>query len=160
MMKPIETARDKVKAAIDKIKSFFNFSWSLPKLKLPHFKITGKFSLNPPSVPKFSIQWYKLGAIFKKPTLFNTPYGIKGVGEAGAEAVLPINKLEGYIANAIEKTQNIVNLDALAEAIEDLANRPVSLNINGRQFALATAGDGDSVNGLRSTFKSRGLVLD
>ena len=160
IMKPIETARDKVKAAIDKMKSFFNFSWSLPKIKLPHFKITGKFSLNPPSVPKFSIQWYKLGAIFKKPTLFNTPYGIKGVGEAGAEAVLPINKLEGYIANAIEKTQNIVNLDALAEAIEDLANRPVSLNINGRQFALATAGDGDSVNGLRSTFKSRGLVLD
>lgn len=156
----IEGARDAVKKAIDKIKGFFNFKWSLPKIKLPHFKISGKFSLNPPSVPKFSVQWYKLGAIFRKPTLFNTPYGIKGVGEAGAEAVLPINKLEGYIANAIEKTQNIVNLEVLAEAIEDLANRPVSLNINGRQFALATAGDGDSVNGLRSTFKSRGLVLD
>ena len=156
----INDARDAVKKAIDKIKGFFNFKWSLPKIKLPHFKITGKFSLNPPSVPKFSIQWYKLGAIFKKPTLFNTPYGFKGVGEAGAEAVLPINKLEGYIANAIEKTQNVVNLDRMAAAIEDLANRPNIFRISDRDIAIATASASDSVSGLRSSFKNRGLALD
>ena len=160
MMKPIEKARDKIKEMIDKIKGFFNFKWSLPKIKLPHFKITGKFSLNPPSVPKFSIQWYKLGAIFKKPTLFNTPYGFKGVGEAGAEAVLPINKLEVYIANAIEKTQNVVNLDRMAAAIEDLANRPNIFRISDRDIAIATASASDSVSGLRSSFKTRGLALD
>ena len=154
-----DSAKNIVKNAIDKIKSFFNFSWSLPKIKLPHFSISGKFSLNPPSVPKFSISWYKDGAIFTKPTLFNTPYGLKGVGEAGAEAVLPIEKLEDYISGAIEKAQNVVNLNALATAIEDLANRPINLNVNGRTFAVATAGDSDSVNGFRSTLQGRGLAL-
>lgn len=155
-----DNVKNVVKNAIDKVKSYFNFKWELPKIKLPHFKISGKFSLNPPSVPRFNVEWYKLGAIFTKPTLFNTPYGLKGVGEAGAEAVLPIDKLQGYISNAIDKAQNVVNLETLAYAIEDLANRPIELNINGRQFALATASDGDSVNGLRSSFKGRGLVLD
>ena len=136
-----------------------NFSWSLPKLKLPHISISGKFSINPPSVPKFSISWYKDGAIFTKPTLFNTPYGLKGVGEAGAEAVLPIEKLEDYISGAIERTTNAVNLNTLASAIEDLANRPINLNVNGRTIAVATAGDSDSVNGFRSTLQGRGLML-
>lgn len=148
-----------VSNAINKIKGFFNFSWSLPKIKLPHFSISGKFSLNPPSIPKFSVSWYKDGAIFTKPTLFNTPYGMKGVGEAGAEAVLPIEKLEDYISGAIERTTNAVNLNALASAIEDLANRPINLYANGRQIAVAMAGDSDSVNGFRSTLQGRGLTL-
>ena len=81
-------------------------------------------------------------------------------GEAGPEAIIPLDKLEGYIAGAIEKTMQMNNIQALANAVEDLANRPIELNINGRQFALATASDSDSVNGLRSSFKSRGLVLE
>ncbi len=146
---------------VDKIKGAFDFSWSLPKLKLPHFSISGSFSLSPPSVPKFNIEWYKNGAIFQKPTIFNTAYGLKGVGEAGAEAVLPIDRLEGYISGAIEKAQsNAVNMQILANAMEHLASRPIQLDINGRQFATATASDGDIVNGLRNSFKSRGLVLE
>lgn len=159
---PIEAAKTKVKGVVDSITGFFkNMKISLPKIKLPHFKITGKLSISPPSVPKLSIEWYKEGGIMMKPTIFGVNgNSLMAGGEAGPEAILPIDRLEGYIAGAIEKTMNVVNLDSLAAAVEELASRPVQLNINGRQFALATAGDGDSVNGLRSTFKSRGLVLD
>lgn len=152
--------KNTVKNAIDKIKSYFNFSWSLPKIKMPHFSISGKFSLDPPSIPKFSVEWYKDGGIFTKPTIFNTAYGLKGVGEAGAEAVLPIDRLEGYISGAIEKAQNVVNLQSLANAIENLAIRPVVVKINDRQFAMATASASDGVNGLRTSFKNRGLIVD
>lgn len=149
------------KSAIDKIKGFFNnLKLKFPKIKMPHFKISGKFSLNPPSVPKLGIEWYKNGGIFTKPTIFGTPYGFKGVGEAGEEAVLPIDRLQGYIAGAIERSSQVVNLQSLADSIEDLANRPIEMNINGRQFALATAGDTDSVSGMRSRFVDRGMILD
>lgn len=150
------------KTAIDKVKAFFaNLKLKFPKIKMPHFKITGKFSLNPPSVPKLGIDWYAKGAIFTKPTIFNTPYGLKGVGDVrGGEAVLPIDKLQGYISGAIERSAQTVNLQALADSIEELANRPISMNINGRHFAQATAGDSDSVNGMRSRLLDRGLVLD
>lgn len=162
IINPIEAAKSKVKGIVDSIKGFFNnMKISIPHIKLPHITITGKLSLNPPQVPKLSISWYKDGGIMMKPTIFGmNGNSLMAGGEAGPEAILPIDRLEGYIAGAIEKTMNVVNLDSLAAAVEELASRPVQLNINGRQFALATAGDGDNVNGLRSTFKSRGLVLD
>jgi ElaB/YqjD/DUF883 family membrane-anchored ribosome-binding protein len=157
---PIGTARDAVKAAIDKIRSFFNFTWSLPKLKLPHFSIKGKFSLDPPSIPKFSVSWYKDGGIMMNPTIF----GVNGNqlmagGEAGPEAILPIDRLQGYISSAIDKTMQRNDLQALVNAVEDLASRAIELNINGRQFAVATAADTDSVNGNRYALTKRGLAL-
>lgn len=106
-------ARDKVREGIDKIKSFFNFSWSLPKLKLPHFSIDGKFSLNPPSVPKFGISWYAKGALFTKPTIIPA----NGFGEAGNEYALPLNKTSlSPLANMIgemilDKMDSIKQID-------------------------------------------------
>ena len=157
---PIEAARDKVKSVIDAIKGFFSgLKLKLPKIKLPHFSIQGKLSLNPPSVPKLKIDWYAKGGIFTRPTIFNTATGLKGVGEAGAEAILPIDRLQGYIEGAIEKSAQTVDLRYLANAIEDLASRPIDLNINGRAFAQATAGDTDSVGGMRTSLMNRGLAL-
>ena len=129
----IHGARDAVKSAIDKIKSFFKFSWSLPKLKLPHLSITGSFSIAPPRVPKFGISWYKDGAIFSKPTLFNTPYGTKGVGEAGAEAVLPIEKLPDILGfDAFERMIYLLeiiaskNLSINSKVLADVAGPDIS----------------------------------
>lgn len=82
-------AKRYVKEGIDKIKGFFDFSWELPKLKLPHFTASGKFSLNPLSVPKFDIDWYAKGALFTEPTIIPA----NGFGEAGHEYALPLNKL-------------------------------------------------------------------
>ena len=97
----ITAARNSVKTAIDKIKGFFKFSWSLPKPKIPSFSLKGKFSLSPPSVPKINIKWNAAGAVFDQPTIFNTPLGLQGVGERGAEAVAPITVLQGYVAEAV-----------------------------------------------------------
>lgn len=104
---PINAARDAVARAMDRIKSLFNINLRFPHIKLPHFRISGGFSLNPPSVPHFGIDWYKKGGIFTKPTIFNTPYGMKGVGEAGAEAVLPIDRLSDLMAKAMDSSQSL-----------------------------------------------------
>ena len=95
-----------------------------------------------------------------RPTIFGfNGSNLMAGGEAGAEAILPIDKLKDYIADTVEDKMNVVNLGALADAIEKLADRPIDFNINGRKFAEATAGDSDRVNGLRSSFLNRGLAL-
>ena len=90
----IQAAKSTVNSAISAIKSAMHFSWSLPKLKLPHVSISGKFSLNPPSAPHFGISWYKEGGILTQPTVFGAAGNrLLAGGEAGAEAVLPLSKL-------------------------------------------------------------------
>lgn len=90
----LEAARSAVSNAINRIKSCFKFSWSLPKLKLPHISISGSFSLSPPSVPKFGISWHKHGGIMTGPTIFGAIGStLLGGGEAGHEAILPLAEL-------------------------------------------------------------------
>ena len=116
---PIENAKTKIKGIVDAIKGFFSgMSLSLPHIKLPHFKVTGKLSISPPSVPKLSIDWYKDGGIMTEPTLFdyNPMTGRAKVGgEAGDEAIAPIDLLQGYVANAVASQNNTI-----VEALEDL----------------------------------------
>ncbi len=97
-----------VSGAINKIKSIMNFSWSLPKLKLPHISISGSFSLTPPSVPHFGIEWYKKamddGMIMNQPTIFG--YNAKSNqflagGEAGSETVVGTQNLMDMIQEAV-----------------------------------------------------------
>ena len=146
----MENAKNKVNNAIQKIKSFFNFSWSLPKLKLPHISISGKFSLNPPSVPKFGIEWYKNGGIMTNPTMFGfNPMSGKAMvgGEAGPEAILPLSKIPelmekmGYLNNNSSSTISI------------------NLNVDGKTIANVVAPYSDIINGNRLNLSERGLAL-
>ena len=102
------SAKNIVSNAINRIKSFFNFSWSLPHLKLPHISISGSFSLTPPSVPHFGIEWYKKamddGMIMNQPTIFG--YNAKSNqflagGEAGSETVVGTQNLMDMIQEAV-----------------------------------------------------------
>lgn len=116
-------AANVVSGAINRIKGFFNFSWSLPHLAMPHPYISGSFSLNPPSVPSFGINWYAKGGILTEPTLFslNPKTGRASVGgEAGDEAVAPIDTLLTYIRTAVgEQNGDLAGkLDALIELLQ------------------------------------------
>lgn len=110
-----DSVKNVVKNAIEKIKGFFNFSWSLPKLKMPHPKISGKFSLNPPSVPKFSIDWYKKAMddpyMFSQPTAFgvNPETGnLRAAGEAGDEMMYGHSNLMDDIQTAVGQRDNLI----------------------------------------------------
>lgn len=87
-----ETIKGMVERGVQKLKDLFDFEWSLPNIKLPHFSMTGNFSLNPPSIPKIDVDWYKAGGILTKPTIFGANgSSLMAGGEAGPEAVLPLN---------------------------------------------------------------------
>lgn len=123
----INSAKDTVKSAIDKIRSFFNFQWSLPHLKLPHFSISGKFSLNPPSVPHFGIDWYakamKNGMILNNPTIFGMMNGkLLGGGEAGSETIVGTNSLMQMIAKASKGTVVNMTINAQDQNVYELAD--------------------------------------
>ena len=118
-------AKDAVHNAIEKIKGFFNFEWHLPHLKLPHFSISGEFSLNPPSVPHFGIEWYKKAyqnpVMFTSPTVLQTPGGLKGFGDgAGAEVVMGLNKLKEMVGSG--ETININVYGAQGQDVTALAH--------------------------------------
>ena len=99
-----------VQGIVNKLKGIFNFSWSLPHIKLPHFSISGSFSLNPPSIPHFSVQWYRKamnnGMILNSPTIFGASGNhLLGGGEAGPEAVVGVQSLMDMIQSAVSNSQ-------------------------------------------------------
>lgn len=132
IINPIQSAIDKVKSIIDKIKGFFPISVGnlLKGLKLPHFSLTGKFSLNPPSVPHLSVDWYKTGGIFDSPSLI-------GVGEAGPEAVVPLDKLWNKLDRLQGETTIIINVNeanANPREIADEVRRMLIKEVNQRRL--------------------------
>lgn len=140
----IDAAKSAVTTGINAMKAAFNFSWSLPKLKLPHIKISGKFSLNPPSVPSFSIAWYKRGGVFDFPTLFGYGGMMGGLGEDGAEAIVPLE-------------HNTEWLDKIAERLfSKQGNTPIILQVDGTTFARTSV---NSINQLTKQTGSLPLVL-
>lgn len=168
IMTPINTAKDLIGKAIDKIKGFFNFKIKWPKIKLPHFKIDGSF--NPvdwlsKGIPKIKVDWYAEGGIFTKPTIFNTSNGLKGIGEAGAETVLPVEKLETWINNAMQHNNlqminaNNQNFEKLVEIGEQLLSKDSNMYVDGRKVSQALANTNDNVSGELIDLKDRGLIL-
>ena len=145
ILTPIQNARDKVKEMIDKIRSFFNFTWSLPKLKMPHLKITGEFSISPPRVPKFSVDWYARGGVFDKPTLFTSGGRLGGLGEAGAEAIVPLEN-------------NTQWLDKIADRLSAKfgGGRNIVLQVDGKTFGQISV---DSINALTKQTGNLPLVI-
>lgn len=118
-----ENAKTTVRSALDKIKGFFNFSWSLPKIKMPHFGISGKFSLNPPSTPHFSVEWYKKAMnkayVLKGASIFGAMGGkLLGGGESGSEVVAGTQYMMDLIREATAR-----NNQGMAQAVISTGNR-------------------------------------
>jgi len=146
IVQPIESARDAVRNAIDKIKGFMDFEWSLPHLKLPHISVSG--SANPldwlkGSVPHFSVDWYKTGGIFNSPSII-------GVGEAGSEAVLPLDAFYSYMDRAVNRiiaaSGGGNNAAVIYEAVKaGMQDADIGISLNGREFGRTLKGMGVSL---------------
>lgn len=145
MSKPIEKARDLIKGIIDKIKGFFQFEWSLPKLKVPKFSVTPSGwqvgDLLKGVIPKLGITWNARGGVFDKPTLFNYGGSLQGLGENGAEAVVPLEN-------------NLEWLDKLADMLSERmgTNQPIVLQVDGKTFAKT------AISSINSLTKQQGRL--
>ena len=133
IVKPIQTAIDKIKSIINKIKGFFPIRVGniFSGIKLPHLRITGEFSITKRTVPKLSIDWYKTGGIFDSPSVI-------GVGEAGPEAVVPLDKLWDKLDNLQGETNIVINVNganADPREIADEVRRVLIREVNQRRLA-------------------------
>ena len=135
-----EGIKQTVLDGVNKLKELMNFEWKLPKLELPHFKISGTFSLNPPSVPSIGVDWYakamQNGVILNSPTIFGAQNGrLLGAGEAGAEVVVGAGSLSRMIQSAVNNTYNtggnVINVyGAPGQDVRELAHEVADI-ING-----------------------------
>jgi tape measure domain-containing protein len=119
-------SKNTVSGALDAISGFFRgLHLEFPKIKLPHFSISGTFSLAPPSVPSLGIEWYADGGVLMNPTMFGMN-GNKAMigGEAGPEAVAPISTLTGYISDAVNNSKGddelISEISGLREDVRNM----------------------------------------
>ena len=121
-----------VQGAIEHIKNLFNFNWSLPHIKLPHFTVSPagwKFGdLLKGTIPSLSISWYKRAyddpVIFTRPTVMATPYGLKGFGDGnGAEIVMGLNKLREMAGPNV-----VINMSVVTQPGQD--NRAIAAYVS------------------------------
>ena len=145
ILTPIEAAKNKIKSIVDTIKGFFsNMKLNLPKIKLPHFKVEGELSLNPPSVPKLTIDWYKEGGIMTQPTIFGAAGNtLLAGGEAGAEAILPLSVLWDKMDAILTKIFNGTSTtgEPSGEGLTSKAGELLTLD----NFSLGSLADGTNV---------------
>lgn len=142
---PIEAAKSKVKSVVDAIKGFFSgMKISLPHIKLPHFKVTGKLSIAPPSVPHLSIDWYKEGGIMTSPTIFGmNGSSLMAGGEAGAEAILPLAGFYKQLEAMISSHLNTSAMEKYLAVIADNSSKGIYLEDGTLVGHLLPAIDGE-----------------
>ncbi len=142
---PIEVAKNKVKSVVDAIKGFFSgMKISLPHIKLPHFKVTGKLSIAPPSVPHLSIDWYKEGGIMTSPTIFGmNGSSLMAGGEAGAEAILPLAGFYKQLEAMISSHLNTSAMEKYLAVIADNSSKGIYLEDGTLVGHLLPAIDGE-----------------
>lgn len=148
----INAAKDTVASVIEKIKGLFNFQWKLPDLKMPHFSISPAgwkaADLLEGTIPTLGVEWYAKGGVLTEPTIFgmNGNNAMIG-GEAGDEAIAPIDVLQGYVSEAVasQNAQLVEVLQAILAAIVKMDSRMadnllnaitngLSWEVNGREF--------------------------
>ena len=127
---PIEAARDKIRSALDAVKGFFSgLKLQLPHIKLPHFRVSGTLSISPPSVPHLSIDWYKEGGIMTKPTVFGmNGSALMAGGEAGSEAILPLNSFYKQLEAMLEDKLNMHNVEKYLAVIAANSGKGIYLD--------------------------------
>lgn len=113
-------AKNIVSNSLNSIRSAFNgLHLKFPSIKLPHFSISGSFSINPPSVPHFSVSWYKRamnGAyLLDSPQLFVNGSSLAGGGEAGNEYIVGQQSLANTVRTQMD--------DAIAAGLETIENQ-------------------------------------
>lgn len=146
---------------IESLKKFMNFEWSLPKIKMPHFSISGKFSLNPPSIPKFSVDWYHTGAIFKNRTILPGGIGVgdkyKGTG-VNAEAIVPLDEMYRNVATIINQS-----LESYSLTSEKASKQPIVIVVQSvldrKVISESTAEYDDLYAGQRLKLAQRGVSV-
>ena len=121
---PIETAKTLVQNAINRIKGIFSgANFSLPHIKLPHFSISGSFSLNPPSIPHISVDWYRKAYdnpyLFTAPTVMQTPNGYKGFGDGGGSGEIVYGR-DQLMRDISEAAQGNVTINVYASQGMDI----------------------------------------
>lgn len=141
----VDGIKDKFDTGIKKIKGFFDFKFKWPSIPMPHFSVKPAGwkvgDLLHGSVPKLDIKWYAKGAIFTRPTVIDTPGGLKGFGEAGHEAALPLIKLKEYMNDVMDEwsakhlTDDGIDYDRLGDSVaRALSKTDQSITINKREF--------------------------
>jgi tape measure domain-containing protein len=149
MENPVQSAKNAIGSAVDWIMSKFRgMHFDIPHIKLPHFSVAGKFSLDPPSMPHFNVSWGAQGGILNRATLI-------GAGEAGKEALLPLeNKafqpVAQYMADYLRNQQHFAQANNARQAT-------ASLIVNGKELARAIIEDIDSELQRRTTIRKRGV---
>ncbi len=159
---PINAARDKVNGIIETIKGFFSFQIKWPKIPMPHFSVSPSGwtigDLLKGSIPRLGIQWYAKGGILTRPTLFGVDSAsgkLMAGGEAGREAVAPIDTLTGYVRDAVraETSAAADRMETLVDMLADFLprviagmERPITLDTGALVSGIGSAMDSELGN--------------